>query len=122
MTLGTGGVSIATLHLCIAAGIKPIITSSSDEKIAKLKKLSPLVEGVNYRTSADLNGDILKLTEEGRGVDYIINNIGLSSLPNDLKVIRKQGRIALVGFLGGTEADFPPAILFNLIFKAVRLQ
>ena len=108
------------LLICIAAGIRPIITSSSDEKIAKLKKISPAVEGINYRTS-EVKTKTLKLTN-GKGVDFVINNIGLRSIPDDLEVLRKKGCIALIGFLGGFESNFNPDVLFALVLKACKLQ
>lgn len=108
------------LLLCVAAGIKPIITSSSDDKIAKLKKISPVVEGINYKTS-DVTAEALKLTN-GKGVDFLVNNIGISSIPDDLEVIRKHGSVALVGFLGGFEANFNAQLLFAVLLKACKLQ
>jgi NADPH:quinone reductase-like Zn-dependent oxidoreductase len=109
-----------TLLICIAAGIKPIITSSSDEKIAKLKKLSPTVMGINYKTS-DVKTAVLELTN-GNGVDLVLNNIGISSIPNDLEVIRKNGSIALVGFLEGFTASYSADILVSVMLKACRIQ
>ena len=35
LLLGTGGVSIAGLQLALVAGVRAIITSSSDEKLAR---------------------------------------------------------------------------------------
>jgi NADPH:quinone reductase-like Zn-dependent oxidoreductase len=106
--------------ICIAAGIKPIITSSSDEKLARLIKLSPTVCGINYRT-ADVKSEVLKHTN-GKGVDFILNNIGLSSIPDDLEMIRRSGSIAFVGFLGGFTADWSPQVLLTLILKACKIQ
>ena len=109
-----------TLLICVAAGIKPIVTSSSNEKIAKLKEFSPMVEGINYVTT-NVNAETLKLTN-GKGVDLLVNNVGISSIPEDLEVIRKHGSIALVGFLGGFEASFDPQLLFKIMLKACRVQ
>ncbi|HET9474307.1 MAG TPA: NAD(P)-dependent alcohol dehydrogenase, partial [Steroidobacteraceae bacterium] len=49
---GTGGVSILGLQLAIALGAKPVITSSSDEKLARARKLGA-VATVNYKTTPD---------------------------------------------------------------------
>jgi NADPH:quinone reductase-like Zn-dependent oxidoreductase len=106
--------------ICIAAGIKPIITSSSDEKLARLTKLSPTVCGINYKT-ADFKSEILRLTD-GKGVDFILNNIGLSSIPDDLEMIRRSGSIAFVRFLGGFTANWSPQVLLTLILKACKIQ
>jgi NADPH:quinone reductase-like Zn-dependent oxidoreductase len=106
--------------ICLAAGITPIITSSSDEKLAKITQIDPAVKGINYKTT-DVKEEVLKLTD-GKGVDYICNNIGISSFPLDLELIRKNGSIALVGFLEGFTADFSPDILMTILMKACRIQ
>ncbi len=50
---GTGGVSIFGLLFAHAMGIRAIITSSSDEKLARAKKLGAAF-GINYKTTPDL--------------------------------------------------------------------
>jgi NADPH:quinone reductase-like Zn-dependent oxidoreductase len=109
-----------TLLICIAASIKPIITSSSDQKIIKLKELSPTVHGINYNT-VDVNAEVLKSTN-GKGVDFVLNNTGISSIPDDLEVVRKRGSVALVGFLEGYTADFSANVLLSVMMKACKIQ
>lgn len=110
------------LLVCLAAGIKPIVTSSSDEKLERLKSLSPEVLGVNYKTTPDIAAEVLRLTD-GKGVDYILNNVGLSSVPEDLRMLRKYGgSIALIGFLEGFEATWDPSVLMGLIEKAAKIK
>lgn len=111
-----------SLLLCLAAGIQPIITSSSDEKLKTLSQLDPRVQGINYKRCTDVAEEALRLTG-GKGVDYVINNAGLPSIPSDLKSLRKLGgTIALIGFLEGFQINWSPEVLFTLIAKAARLQ
>ena len=49
---GTGGVSIFGLQFARALGIAAIITSSSDEKLARAKTLGA-AHGINYKTTPD---------------------------------------------------------------------
>jgi NADPH:quinone reductase-like Zn-dependent oxidoreductase len=134
MGAGTGGVSMFALLISLAAGIKPIITSSSDAKLEKLKHLGD-IGVINYRTNPDIAAEVLRKTDvKGVGyvinnvgfvinnVGFVINNVGLSSIPTDLQMLRKGGSIALVGFLEGFEADFSPSILMALIAKEAKLQ
>jgi NADPH:quinone reductase-like Zn-dependent oxidoreductase len=119
---GTGGVSMFALLICLAAGIKPIITSSSDAKLEKLKQLHPAVGGINYKTSPSIVAEALELSG-GKGVDYVLNNAGTSSIPTDLEMLRKRGgRIALIGFLEGFAADWSPSLLMTLIGKEAHMQ
>jgi NADPH:quinone reductase-like Zn-dependent oxidoreductase len=64
---------------------------------------------------------VLRLTD-GKGVDFVVNNAGLSSIPSDLQMLRKSGSIALVGFLDGFDADWTPATLMMLLMKAAKIQ
>ena len=110
------------LLVCLAAGIKPIVTSSSDEKLERVKKISTKVVGVNYKTKPDVAAEVLRLTG-GKGVDYVLNNVGLPSMPSDLQMLRKYGgSIALIGFLEGFEANWDPSVLMGLIGKAARIK
>src|SRR5271163_2992946 len=49
---GTGGVSIFGLQLSHAMGVQVVITSSSDEKLARAKNLGAN-SGINYKTTPD---------------------------------------------------------------------
>ncbi|RSM06750.1 hypothetical protein CEP52_005597 [Fusarium oligoseptatum] len=119
---GTGGVSMFALLICVAAGIKPIITSSSDAKLERVKQLGRDVQGINYKKHADVAAEALRLTG-GKGVDYVVNNTGPASMPYDLQALRKKyGTISFVGFLEGFEADWSPSLLLTLMSKAAKIQ
>jgi NADPH:quinone reductase-like Zn-dependent oxidoreductase len=110
------------LLISLAAGIKPIISSSSDAKLEKAKQLGLSVQGINYKKQADFTAEVLRLTD-GKGVDYIINNTGPASIPSDLQMLRKKhGTISFVGFLGGFQADWSPDVLLTLLTKAAKIQ
>ena len=109
------------LKICLAAGIIPIITSSSDTKLDKLAQLDPRIGLINYKTHPDVAAEVFRLTA-GKGVDYVLNNIGVASIPGDLQILRKRGgRIALVGFLEGYEASWPRRLLIKLMAKEAHI-
>jgi NADPH:quinone reductase-like Zn-dependent oxidoreductase len=68
--LFTGGVSIFGLLLARAMGIEVLITSSSDDKLARAKALGAN-HGINYKTTPDWNKAALSVTD-GRGVDHVV--------------------------------------------------
>lgn len=110
------------LILCLSAGIRPIITSSSDEKIAAIKKLSPLIEGLNYKTVAVQGAEIQRLTKK-RGVHFVVNNTGPKSLMDDISFLcERGGTVSLVGFLDGFEADWAPGQIMSLMHKSAKLK
>ncbi|CVL00482.1 related to zinc-binding oxidoreductase [Fusarium mangiferae] len=119
---GTGGVSMFALLICLAAGIQPIITSSSDEKLEAVKKLDPRVRGINYKTTQDQGEEVKRLTD-GLGVDFVINNAGPGSIPQDISFLRQRGgTVSFVGFLGGIGGDWQPAAIMALMAKSARIK
>ena len=82
---GTGGVSVFGLQFAVAAGAKPIITSSSDDKLAKAKTLGA-IGGVNYKTTPDWEKPVRALTG-GVGVQQVLEVGGKDSLPHALAAL-----------------------------------
>jgi NADPH:quinone reductase-like Zn-dependent oxidoreductase len=122
MTQGTGGVSLFALLICLAAGIRPIITSSSDEKLKDIQKLGADVRTINYKTVSDQAAEVKRLTD-GKGVDFVINNTGPASFPEDVSFLRQRGGVvSLVGFLAGTNGDWQPSAIMALMSKSAKLK
>ncbi|KAJ7117243.1 alcohol dehydrogenase [Mycena crocata] len=120
---GTGGVSLCALLLCLAAGIHPIITSSSSDKLAKIRKLAPeaKISTINYKTHPDWAAEAKRLTG-GKGADIVINNVGPSSLGLDVAALAHRGRISLVGFLAGFDENPPAMALAGLMGKNATIK
>jgi NADPH:quinone reductase-like Zn-dependent oxidoreductase len=108
---GTGGVSIFGLQLAKARGCRVIVTSSSDEKLARVTELG--ADGtINYQTRPDWEAAALELTE-ARGVDVILDVGGEQTLGRSIACAATGGRIAMIGVLSGYgNADFNPAATF----------
>ena len=85
LCLGTGGVSTQAMQLAKAAGAKVIITSSSDEKLARAKRLGAW-EGINYKTHPEWQKEVSRLTA-GRGVDCIIEVGGVGTLARSYEAL-----------------------------------
>jgi NADPH:quinone reductase-like Zn-dependent oxidoreductase len=99
LLLGTGGVSIFALQFAKALGAKVIITSSSDEKLARAKQLGAN-ETINYKTYPAWEKQVYELTQQ-QGVDQVIEVGGAGTLEKSLRSVGVEGRISLIGVLGG---------------------
>jgi NADPH:quinone reductase-like Zn-dependent oxidoreductase len=108
LLLGTGGVSIFALQFATAMGARVILTSSSDEKLARAKAMGA-AETVNYRATPEWQKAVLDLTG-GRGVDVTVEVGGPGTLARSVDATRVAGRIALIGVLTGGTID-PTAIM-----------
>ena len=107
---GTGGVSIFALQFAKAAGARVILTSSSDEKLARGREMGA-DETINYRTEPDWDKAARRLT--GSGVDLIVEVGGAGTMAKSLRAARPGGRIVSVGVLSGGQIDFPLGYLFS---------
>jgi len=108
---GTGGVSVFGLQLAVAAGAKAIITSSSDDKLARARELGA-VGTVNYRARPEWQQDVLEITG-GKGVTNVLEVGGKDTLPRAIASLADGGHIALIGGLseGGFVRESPEALL-----------
>jgi len=116
LTLGTGGVSIFAVQFAKLLGAHVIATSSSDEKLEKVRRLGA-DETINYREREDWDKAVLELTG-GRGVDHVIEVGGTGTLPRSVKAVRVGGHIALIGALD-MSGEFNPVPVF---MKNIRVQ
>lgn len=121
--IGTGGVSMFALLICLAAGIHPIITSSSDEKLQSIAALDPdnAVDTINYRTKPDWEEEVLRITAE-RGVDYVLETVGSASIQKSVTALTTRGTISWIGFLGGIQVDDIAKSLGQLFLKVGTLK
>jgi len=107
---GTGGVSIFALQFAKLAGARVIITSSSDEKLARAKALGA-DELINYRATPDWAKAARALTG-GRGVDHVVEVGGAGTFRQSIAAVTLGGHIAVVGVLTGYSQDINVAEIF----------
>jgi NADPH:quinone reductase-like Zn-dependent oxidoreductase len=114
LILGTGGVSLFALQFAKAAGAQVIATSSSDQKLEKLKRLGA-DKVINYKAVPEWGQKAKDLTD-GRGVDHVIEVGGPATLSQSITACRTGGHIALIGLLTGFTGEVSiPALFSNQI-------
>ncbi|HJQ27165.1 MAG TPA: NAD(P)-dependent alcohol dehydrogenase [Blastocatellia bacterium] len=116
LALGTGGVSVFGLQLAKLHGARVIITSSSDDKLARARALGA-DETINYRTTPEWDKEVARLTGK-LGVDHVIEVGGQGTLARSVNAARVGGHVALIGVLAAG-GEFNP---ISILMKGVRLQ
>ncbi|WP_338057851.1 MULTISPECIES: NAD(P)-dependent alcohol dehydrogenase [Sphingobium] len=114
---GSGGVSIFALQIAKAVGARVIATSSSDEKLERLRELGA-AHVINYRKEPQWGKRAFEWTG-GTGVDHVIDVGGGDTLAQSLSAVRIGGHIAIVGLLGGLAVDLP---IIPILSKQARMQ
>jgi len=112
---GTGGVSIFALQFAKMAGATVIATSSSDEKLERLKALGA-DHLINYRATPDWGKKAYDLTG---GVDHVIDVGGPATLDQSMIAARVGGHISVIGILTGLGGELNFVVP---LIKQLRLQ
>jgi NADPH2:quinone reductase len=109
-----GGVATAAFRIAQALGARTIVTSSSDEKLARAADLGADVT-VNHET-----GDVVATAKEaaGGGADVVVETVGEATWKRSLDAARPGGRIAVCG---ATTGPNPPAALHRIWWKQLSV-
>lgn len=111
LLLGTGGVSVFAQQFCAMMGAKTIVTSSSDEKLAKMKALGA-GQTINYRTTPDWDAAVLEMTG-GVGVDRVVEVGGPGTFDKSVNAVRVGGIVGLIGILTGIAGQAAPTAIMR---------
>ena len=113
--LGTGGVSIFALQFARLLGARVIVTSSSDQKLARAKEMGAAAV-INYKATPDWPKAVVELTD-GVGADYVVDTVG--GLKEAIAAVRLGGTVAFVGLLTGMTAEVD---LVTFMGKCARIE
>ena len=111
LIMGSGAVSIFALQFAKAAGARVIVTSSSEEKLEKLKRLGA-DDLINYKSTPRW-GEQAKALTDGRGVDHVMEVGGPATFAQSMAACRLGGHIAVIGLLSGIMAEVNIPALFS---------
>ena len=111
-----GGVGTAAVQIGHLLGVDMYGTSSSDEKLARVKELG-LQHGINYK-QRDYEETVKNLTH-GEGVDAVFEMLGGEHTAKSLRCLRDFGRVIQYG----TATGKPPQIDLRAMYaKSASVQ
>ncbi|XP_047078406.1 quinone oxidoreductase PIG3-like [Lolium rigidum] len=118
---GSSGIGTFAIQIAKHLGIKVFVTAGSEEKLAACKDLGADV-CINYKTE-DFVARIKEETD-GKGVDVVLDNIGGSYLQRNLNTLAVDGRLFIIGFMGGvvTEVNLAVMLARRLTVQAAGLR
>jgi len=111
-----GGVGTAAVQIGQLLGVEMYGTSSSDEKLARVKELG-LQHGINYKRN-DYEDAVKNLTR-GEGVDAVFEMLGGEHTAKSLRCLRDFGRVIQYGTATG---HAPKLDMRALYAKSASLQ
>lgn len=98
-----GGAALSALQLAKLAGAEVIVTSSSDEKLARSAQIGA-DHTINYKAVDDVAQHVRDITH-GKGVDIVIDTVGAATWPIDFSAVRRGGKIVLCGVTSGAQTN-----------------
>ncbi len=99
---GSSGIGVTAIQLAKAFGARVFATAGSAAKVEACLRLGADA-AIDYRTQ-DFATEVKRLTD-GRGVDVILDMVGAAYLPRNLRCLALDGRLVIIAFLGGHQAD-----------------
>jgi NADPH:quinone reductase-like Zn-dependent oxidoreductase len=97
------GVGSAALQVAAFFGCRALVTAGADWKLDTALRDWGADAGINYRTE-DVAKRILELTD-GKGVDLVVDSVGVDTFESSLRSLRKDGRYVLCGVTSGHKAE-----------------
>jgi NADPH:quinone reductase-like Zn-dependent oxidoreductase len=98
---GGSGIGTAAIQLVKRVGGTIVVTAGSPEKCARCVELGA-DRAVHYRSE-----DFVEAVREqtgGRGVDVVLDSIGAAYLEQNLAALAVEGRLVVIGLMGGATA------------------
>ncbi|MCB2107880.1 MAG: NAD(P)H-quinone oxidoreductase [Rhodobacteraceae bacterium] len=117
---GSSGIGTTAIQLAKARGSYVAATAGSDAKCEACRELGADLT-VNYRAQ-DFVDAVRALP--GKGVDVILDMVGGSYLPRNIKCLKPDGRLVVIAFLEGNkgELDLAPLMLKRLTVTGSTLR
>ncbi len=99
---GSSGIGTMAIQLAAAAGARVAVTAGSEDKLAFCRELGADI-AVSYREQ-DFVEEVRAATD-GHGADVLLDNIGAKYLPRNVDLLATNGRLVVIGLMGGRTGE-----------------
>ncbi|MBV1906578.1 MAG: NAD(P)H-quinone oxidoreductase [Pseudomonadales bacterium] len=113
---GASGVGTAAIQLCKSFDNPCFVTVGSDDKVERCIELG--ARGGCNRHNENFVEKIAEWTES-KGIDVILDPVGGRYLADNIASLALEGRLVLIGLMGGIKAELSLAILLTKRLKVV---
>lgn len=115
---GSSGIGTTAIQIGRALGARVFATAGSDEKCGACVSLGA-EQALNYKT-----GDFVDMMLGQGGANLILDMVGGSYIPRNLKALATEGRLVQIAFLEGTrvEVNFADVMMRRLTITGSTLR
>ncbi len=101
---GGSGVGTAAIQLCREFGNPCYVTAGSESKVARCIELGASA-GCDRHTASFV--DEVRGWTDGEGIDVILDPVGGAYLADNLRTLKLEGRLVVIGLMDGVRAELP---------------
>jgi NADPH2:quinone reductase len=98
---GGSGIGTTAIQIAVARGAHVLATAGSDEKCRAVERLGA-ARGINYKHDDFV--EAARAATGGHGADVVLDIIGAPYLNRNLDVLARDGRLVVIGLMGGEKA------------------
>ena len=119
---GTSGIGMTALMLAREFGLRAISTDGGPDK-GEMARRFGAERSIDHRTQ-DFLPEVMAWSG-GQGVDLVLDILGASAFERNLAALRKDGRLLLIGFMGGDKVEsmsILPILLKRLVVTGSTMR
>ena len=115
---GSSGIGTVAIQLAVWKGARVFATAGTPEKCAACEKLGA-ERAINYRDE-----DFKAILKEAGGADVVLDMVGGDYIPRNVSVLKPDGRLVMIAFLGGPKAElnFAQVMVKRLVLTGSTLR
>ena len=107
---GSSGIGTTAIQLARLWGAEVFATAGTEEKCAACERLGA-TRAINYRETEF--SQAVRAATDGHGVDVILDMVGGPYLKSNLESLAVEGRLVVIGLMGGATAEIDLAALMT---------
>lgn len=104
---GTGGIGTTAIQLARHLGARVLTTVGSDQALAQVRELGADMAWNRHTT------DLVGAVRGAGGADVVLDIVGGSALRDNVTMLREDGRLVIIGTLGGADGELPVGMLMG---------
>lgn len=95
---GSSGIGMMAIQVARALGARVFATAGSDAKCEAIRALG--ATAINYRSQ-----DFTRILRDAGGANLILDMVGGSYIPRNIKALAQDGRLVMIAFLDGPKVE-----------------
>lgn len=107
---GSSGIGVAAIQMAAARGHRVFVTAGTEEKCRFCEELGA-ARAINYKT--ENFEEVIKEVTGAKGVDVILDMVGGSYAPANLRCLAEEGRLVMINTMEGKDVQLDLSLVMR---------